>query len=129
MDEIRAQQTPQPRQLDDADQSLGAFWQQFARRATDAQLAACAAVFPVVTILAFVVMFARPHWATRWWPVIGAPLLVGSFGLWGIADRERASPNRALWRLLQAVSVAIAVVSAIVFVLWFLQRVVGTWNL
>jgi hypothetical protein len=126
MDDSRA---PQTRQSHDAEQSLAAFWQRLARRATDAQLAACAAVFPVIMILALVVMFARPHWVARWWPIIGAPLLVGSFGLWGIADRERDSANRALWRIVQSLSVVVAVASAIVFTLWFLQRVVGTWNL
>ena len=115
--------------VSDVEQSLGAFWQQLSRRATDAQLALCAAVMPLALVVALVVTFTRPHWATRWWPATAVPLLVGAFGLWGIADRERDSSSRAGWRVVQGFAVVIAIISAAVLTLWFLERVVGTWNL
>jgi hypothetical protein len=113
----------------DSDQSLGAYWQRLARRATDTQLVLCAAVFPLALALSVVVSVARPHWAMRWWPSIAAPLLVGSFGLWGIGDRELASARRAIWRVVQGVAVVVAIFSVAVLSLWFLQHAVGTWNL
>lgn len=113
----------------DSEQSLGAFWQRTARRATDAQLAVSAAVFPLMLAIALVVVFAWPSIATHWWPVVAPPLLVGSFGLWGIADREQSTSRSIFWRAVQVFAVIVAVASAAVAALWFLQRVIGTWNL
>ena len=123
IDRSRVDQSP------DSEQSLGAFWQRTARRATDAQLAVSAAVFPLTLAVALVVTFTRPSIAVRWWPVVALPLLVGSFGLWGIADREQAASRSMLWRTVQVFAVIIAVLSGAVAALWFLQRVIGTWNL
>lgn len=113
----------------DSDQSLSAYWQRLARRATDTQLVVCAAVFPLAVALSVVVSLTRPHWALRWWPSIAAPFLVGSFGLWGIGDRELTSSRRTLWRAVQGVALVVAFFSVAVLSLWFLQHVVGTWNL
>jgi hypothetical protein len=107
------------------DDSLGAVWRRLARAATDGQLAACAAALPLALAVALAVVFTRPHWAVRWWPAVAAPMLVGAFGLWGIGDRERGT----LWRAIQVAAVAVASLSASVLGLWFLQRVIGTWNL
>src|SRR5262245_35570461 len=113
----------------DTEESLAVFWRRFARRATDAQLALCAAAFPIGLAGALVITFTRPHWAVRWWPVIAFPLLVGAFGLWGIGDRERESSRSAVWRAVQSLAVLIAMLSAAVLILWFLQRVIGPWTL
>ncbi len=113
--------------------SLADLWRRFARRATDAQLAICAAFFPITVAAFIVVAVARPQWTLHWWPVTAPPLLVAAFGIWGIGDRELAAPGvhawsaRWGWRSVEAAAVAVAVLSASVTVLWFLVRVVGTW--
>jgi hypothetical protein len=113
----------------DSHQSLGAYWRQLARRATDTQLALCAAAFPVALAMSVAISIARPHWAMRWWPSVAAPFLVGSFGLWGIGDRELALARRAAWRVVQGAAVVVAIFSAAVLSLWFLQHAIGTWTL
>jgi hypothetical protein len=116
--------------------SLADLWRRTARRATDAQLAVCAALLPVTVLASIVVAFARPQWTLEWWPITAVPLLVAAFGIWGIGDRELTAPppppepgppSRWGWRSVQAMAVVVAVLSAAVIVLWFLRRVVGTW--
>jgi hypothetical protein len=113
--------------------SLADLWRRFARQATDTQLAACAALFPVTVAVCIVVALTRPQWTLRWWPITAPPLLVAAFGIWGIGDRELATPAPAAssarwgWRSVEAAAVMIAVLSAVVIILWFLVRVVGTW--
>jgi len=113
--------------------SLAHLWRRSARRATDTQLAVCAAVLPVTVVATVVVAFARPRWTIDWWPLTAAPLLVAAFGIWGIGDRELtgldagAAPAKWGWRFVQTLAGAAAVLSGAVMVLWFLLRVVGTW--
>ncbi len=113
--------------------SLADLWRRSARRASDTQLAVCASLLPVTVVAGIVVALARPEWTLRWWPVTAIPLLVAAFGIWGIGDRELAapaavgSPVRWGWRSVEAAAVIVAILSAVVIVLWFLGRVVGTW--
>ena len=113
--------------------SLADLWRRSARRATDTQLAVCAALLPVTVIASIVVALARPGWTLRWWPATAIPLLVAAFGIWGIGDRELAapetvgSPARWGWRSVEAAAVIVAILSAVVIALWFLVRVVGNW--
>jgi hypothetical protein len=113
--------------------SLADLWRRSARRATDGQLAVCAALLPITVVASVVVAFTRPEWTVRWWPTTAAPLLIAAFGIWGIGDRELAapqavgSPARWGWRSVEAAAVIVAILSAVVIVLWFLVRVVGTW--
>jgi hypothetical protein len=113
--------------------SLADLWRRSARRASDTQLAVCAALFPVTVAACVVVALARPRWTLHWWPLTAIPLVVAAFGIWGIGDRELAAPDAAassarwVWRSIEAMAVAVAILSAAVLVLWFLVRVVGTW--
>ncbi len=113
--------------------SLADLWRRSARRATDAQLAVCAALLPITVVAGVVVAFTRPEWTLRWWPTTAAPLLVAAFGIWGIGDRELAAPEavgsraRWGWRSVEAAAVIVAILSAVVIALWFLVRVVGNW--
>jgi hypothetical protein len=108
--------------------SLADLWRRAARRATDAQLAACAAMLPAALVASVVIALVRPQWTLRWWPMTALPLLAAAFGIWGIGDREiGASPAKWGWRAVQALAVAVAILSGVVVVLWFLVRAVGTW--
>ena len=113
--------------------SLADLWRRSARRATDTQLAVCAALLPVTVVASIVVALARPGWTLRWWPVTAIPVLVTAFGIWGIGERELAapeavgSPARWGWRSVEAAAVIVAILSAVVIALWFLVRVVGNW--
>jgi hypothetical protein len=113
--------------------SLADLWRRTARRASDAQLAVCAAMLPVTIAASIVVARTRPQWTLHWWPVTAIPLLVAAFGIWGIGDRELTTTEVATssvrwgWRSVEAAAVAVAILCGIVVVLWFLVRVVGTW--
>jgi hypothetical protein len=113
--------------------SLADLWRRSARRATDTQLAVCAALLPITVVASVVVAFTRPEWTLHWWPTTAAPLLVAAFGIWGIGDRELAAPGAAGsparwgWRSVEAAAVIVAILSAVVIALWFLARVVGNW--
>jgi hypothetical protein len=113
--------------------SLADLWRRSARRATDGQLAVCAAFLPITVVTSVVVAFTRPEWTLRWWPTTAAPLLIAAFGIWGIGDRELVAPEAVAasstwgWRLVQTLAAAVAGLSGVVIVLWFLGRVVGTW--
>ena len=90
-------------------------------------------MLPVTIAACIIVALVRPQWTLHWWPVTAVPLLVAAFGIWGIGDRELSageittSPARWGWRSVEAVAVAVAILSGVVIVLWFLVRVVGTW--
>jgi hypothetical protein len=115
--------------------SLVDFWRRCARGATDTQLALCAALLPMTVIASIIIAFARPQWTLVWWPVAALPLIVAALGIWGIGDRELAAPPPQVgtqpakwgWRFVQALAAIVAGLSAVVVVLWFLARVVGTW--
>lgn len=113
--------------------SLADLWRRSARRATDAQLAICAAFLPMTIVASIVVAIVRPRWTLGWWPIAAPPLLVAAFGIWGIGDRELAAPRpdaRAPawgWRLVRTLAAMVGGFSGVVIVLWFLAKVVGTW--
>jgi hypothetical protein len=115
--------------------SLADLWRRTARRATDTQLALCAALLPMTVVASIIIAFARPEWTLVWWPVAALPLIVAALGFWGIGDRELAAPPPEVgarpatwgWRFIQALAAGVAGLSAVVIVLWFLARVVGTW--
>ena len=87
----------------------------------------------MTVIASIIVAFAHPQWTLVWWPVAALPLIVASLGIWGIGDRELTAPEVGSrpakwgWRFVQALAAIVAGLSAVVVVLWFLARVVGTW--
>jgi hypothetical protein len=111
-------------------ESLFALVAQLARRASDGQLVLAAAT-GIAT--AAIVGLARPDW---WF--IALPLLsVGSFGIWGIAERTsaerlaRIGPEFGGRRALASVRVTAAVIgtlSGTLALLAIVARMVGTWK-
>ena len=111
-------------------ESIFALAAQLARRASDGQLVIAAAIGIVAAI---VVVLVRPG---VWY--IGLPLLsVGSFGVWGIAERtaaergERLGPDFAGRYALASVRLTAAVVgtlSGLLTLLVVVARMVGTWK-
>lgn len=101
-----------------------------ARRASDGQLVVAAAAG---ILAASLVGFARPD---LWW--VGLPLVcVGSFGVWGIAERTaaertaRLGPDFGGRRALTSVRLTAAVVgtlSGVMTLLVIVARMVGTWK-
>ena len=101
-----------------------------ARRASDGQLVAAAAAG---ILAASLVGFVRPD---LWW--VGLPLVcVGSFGVWGIADRTatertaRLGPDFGGRRALTSIRLTAAVVgtlSGVITLLVVVARMVGTWK-
>ena len=106
---------------------LAHLWRRLAARPSDAQLAALV-VASVVLIVAYGVLIAvNARAALRWWPATLAPLLVGAFGLWAIADREwRERPSRTLAGL-KIVAAGAAGLTAALAAIEFLHLAVGTW--
>ncbi len=101
-----------------------------ARRASDGQLVAAAAAG---ILAASLVGFVRPD---LWW--VGLPLVcVGSFGVWGIAERTatertaRLGPDFGGRRALTSIRLTAAVVgtlSGLMMLLVVVARMVGTWK-
>jgi hypothetical protein len=119
---------PGPRN-DDGD-SIFAVVAQLARRASDGQLVLAAAVGIAA---AAIVGLVRPGW----WFVALPLLCVGSFGVWGIAERTaaerlaRLGPDFAGRRALASVRMTAAVVgtlSGTLTLLVIVARMVGTWK-
>ena len=111
------------------DENLFAIVAGRARRATDGQLVAAAAI-GVAGAAAIGLLLPR------WW-IVALPLLcIGSFGVWGIADRSAAERAKAggggSGRIaLAGLRVAAAVVGTAAGVLTLLvivARMVGTWR-
>lgn len=115
---------------DDDGDSIFAVAAQLARRASDGQLVAAAAVGIAAAAIVGLVL---PHW---WF--IALPLLsVGSFGVWGIAERTsaerlaRLGPEFAGRRTLASVRVTAAIVGTLagtLALLTIVARMVGTWR-
>lgn len=101
-----------------------------ARRASDGQLVVAAAAG---ILAASLVGFVRPD---LWW--VGLPLVcVGSFGVWGIAERTatertaRLGPDFGGRRALTSIRLTAAVVgtlSGVITLLVVVARMVGTWK-
>ena len=116
-------------QIDDGE-SIFALIARLARRATDGQLVLASAVG---ISAAAIVGLVRP---SLWF--VALPLLcIGSFGIWGIAERTaserrtRLGPDFGGRRALAGVRVAAAVVgtlSGALVVLAVVARAIGTWK-
>ena len=121
---------PEQRPRDDDGESIFAVVAHLARRASDGQLVLAAAA-GIAT--AAIVGLARPDW----W-LLALPLLsVGSFGVWGIAERTsaerlaRLGPDFGGRRALASVRLTAAVVgtlSGTLTLLTVVARMVGTWK-
>ena len=101
-----------------------------ARRASDGQLVVAAAIGIVA---AAIVGLVRPDW---WF--VALPLLsVGSFGVWGIADRTAAErtarlgpafDGRSTLASIRVASAVIGTVAGILTLLAVVARMIGTWK-
>jgi len=121
---------PQPSPRNDDGESIFAVAAQMARRASDGQLVVAAAAGIAA---AAIVGLVRPDW---WF--VALPLLsVGSFGVWGIAERTaaerraRLGPDFGGRRALASVRATAAVVgtlSGTLTLLVIVARMVGTWK-
>ena len=119
-----------------AESDLRDLWRACARRLSDTALVLCVAMSILLFAGFAVLAIMHAHWAQRWWPLALPPIVVGSFGAWGIADREIAERRRREPAISSAVRALVAIewVSCIVaglaaaaaFVL-FLRLTVGTW--
>jgi hypothetical protein len=115
---------------DDDGESVFALAARLARRASDGQLVVAAAAG---ILAASLVGFVRPD---LWW--VGLPLVcVGSFGVWGIAERTttertaRLGPDFGGRRALTSIRLTAAVVgtlSGVMTLLVVVARMVGTWK-
>jgi hypothetical protein len=121
---------PQRRSHDSDTETIFAIVARLARRASDGQLVAAAAVGIVAAV---VVGLMRPGL----WPVALPLLCVGSFGIWGIAERtsaerqSRFGPAFGGRRALAGVRMTAAVVGTVAGALTLLTlvaRAVGTWK-
>ncbi len=110
--------------------SAAQLWQAAARRATDGQLVASAMALPLVSIAAVFFAFFRPPWAAGLWPLVALPMIVGSFGLWGIADRELTDcpASTGLYRTVRVIALAMCICSAAVLFVWVMQLTIGRWK-
>ena len=115
---------------DDDGESVFALTARLARRASDGQLVVAAAAG---LLAASLVGLVRPD---LWW--VGLPLVcVGSFGVWGIAERTatersaRLGPDFGGRRALTSLRLTAAVVgtlSGVMTLLVVVARMVGTWK-
>jgi hypothetical protein len=119
---------PDVRSHDDGE-NIFALVAQLARRATDGQLVLAAATG---IASAAIVGLLRPSW----WFVALPLLCVGSFGIWGIAERSaaervaRLGPGFPGHRALAGVRVTAAVIgtlAATLALLTLVARALGTW--
>ncbi len=120
----------EPARRDEDGESVFALVAQLARRASDGQLVVAAAIGIVAAAL---VGLVRPD---LWF--LGLPLLsVGSFGVWGIAERTetervaRLGPDFGGRRALAGVRVSAAIIGTLAGTLTLLAvvaRMIGTWK-
>jgi hypothetical protein len=107
-------------------------WSSTARRATDAQLVACVVVGIAAAIGFGIGALVDLRLAWRFWPLVLLALLAGTFGIWGIADRELLEGGRQRWsrRALAATkwgsAIAAGIVAALVAI-GILKLTIGTW--
>lgn len=121
---------PDPSPSDAAD--LREVWSSTARRATDAQLVACVVVAIAAAIAFGIGALIDLRWTMRWWPLLLLALLAGTFGIWGIADREMGEGGGQRWshRALAATKWCSAIAAGIVAALaavGILRITIGTW--
>jgi hypothetical protein len=111
---------------------LGAVWSSAARRATDAQLAVCVVVAVVAALVFGIGLLVSVRRVFPWWPLVAPALAAGTFGVWGIADRELREKHRRHWsrRALAAAKMTSAVAAGIVaglVAIGVLRFTIGTW--
>lgn len=113
----------------DDGESVFALVAQLARRASDGQLVAAAAIG---IASAAIIGLVRPSW----WFVALPLLCIGSFGIWGVADRtaaerqHRLGPTFAGRRTLAGVQIVAAVIgtaAGVIALLAVVARAIGTW--
>jgi len=120
----------EPRTRHEDGENVFALAARLARRASDGQLVVAAAAG---ILAASLVGLVRPN---LWW--VGLPLVcVGSFGVWGIAERTaterttRLGPDFGGRRALTSIRLTAAVVgtlSGVMTLLVVVARMVGTWK-
>lgn len=89
-----------------------------ARRSSDGALVAEGAVGALL-------LAALLAWRPSWWQYALAPLAIGAFGLWGIADRELAEATTAPRRRALLAARWIAAALGTLFVLASAFRILG----
>lgn len=119
-----------PRTRDDDGENIFALAARLARRASDGQLVVAAAIGIVAAVI---VGLLRPDW----W-LAALPLLsVGSFGIWGIADRTAAErtarlgpgfEGRGALASVRVVAAAVGTVAGVLTLLAVVARMIGTWK-
>ena len=133
---VRPAQTPpivtdsDPRARDEDGENVFALVAKLARRASDGQLVVAAGIG--IAAAAIVGLF-RPDW----W-LVGLPLLsVGSFGIWGIADRTAAErttrlgpafEGRGALASVRVVAAVVGTVAGVLTLLAVVARMIGTWK-
>lgn len=110
---------------------LRELWSATARGATDAQLVACVVIAFAAAIGFGIGALVSVRRAFQWWPLLLPALLAGTFGVWGIADREMGERSGERWRrALAATKWCSAVAAGIVVALaaiGILKVTIGTW--
>lgn len=93
-----------------------------ARRSSDGALA-------LATGVGCAYLAALVAWHPSWWSFIVAPVAIGAFGLWGIADRELAGSDATRRRLLvaaRALAAAIGTLAVLMSLFRILGALIGT---
>ena len=66
-------------------------------------------------------------WRPAWWPLpLSAALCFAAFGLWGLADREAATPRSTGSRILCGVAIAVGTAAAVTLVIGVVALGLGT---
>jgi hypothetical protein len=119
----------------DNEADIRELWYDAAHRASDAQLVACVAVALIAAVGFGIAMLVDVRRTLRWWPLILPAFFVGTFGVWGIADRELGARDtgkapRLSTRMLSVVKICSVVAAGIVGALaaiGLLELTIGTW--
>ncbi|HEX8850559.1 MAG TPA: hypothetical protein VF761_13590 [Gemmatimonadaceae bacterium] len=93
-----------------------------ARRSSDGALALAAAIG-----CAYLAALVALH--PSWWSFVVAPIAIGAYGLWGIADRELVAGDATRRRLLlaaRALAAAIGTLAVLTSVFRILGALIGT---
>lgn len=75
--------------------------------------------------IGMLLVVALVAWRPSWWQFVLAPLAVGAFGLWGIADRELADATTTTRRMALVAARWVAAALGTLFVLVSAFRIVG----
>ena len=120
----------EPRRGDDDGENVFALIARLARHASDGQLVVATAIGIAAAAIVGLV-------APDWWFVALPLLSVGSFGVWGIADRTasersaRLGPEfggRGALASIRALAAVVGTVTGLLTLLVVVARMVGTWK-